>query len=130
MPRYISAICIAMAAALLAAPTTAQVGKELRADDVAFFQQVALGKLDVTPIGIRRDKRCPDIRLCVEADALTVSELVDDGRYRREVLLQLGQPVAVTGGLLVLTDPGAAPKWNGAIRLSRYKLDLLYIPID
>lgn len=132
MARFPFFIVTAIATVSLAFSTTADAQSRgfYRAQDVAFFEQVALGELDVTPIGVLKDKRCPDVRLCTFADEVVISFLVDDGYYRREVVLELNRPVAVDGGLLLLTDTGAAPKWNGAIRLDSYNLDLRYIPLD
>lgn len=134
MHRFPRIALAGLAAALIGTPVYAQAQSQYtgfyRASDVAFFEQVPLGELDVTPINLFIDKRCPDPRLCTFTDRMIISVIVDDGRYRREVVLELGRPVAIEGGLLLLANPGVAPSWNGATPLDRYNLELRYIPIQ
>jgi hypothetical protein len=45
-----------------------------------------------------------------------------------ERVMQLGVPVRVPGGTLVLTGVGAPPATNGAIELERYALSFVFTP--
>lgn len=122
-----AAFAAAITASIVASPATAQSHDYV--DNVAFFERVAVGDLEVTPIGIRRDTRCADIRFCDREDRLIVSVILHDYRGMREVVLELGRPAPVPGGYLLLTDPGTRPALRGAIPLDQYALDLEFIPL-
>lgn len=118
---------------LTAAPAQAQTlsqtqGQSRMAYDVRFFERVAIGPVQITPIGIVRDQRCADPRFCYRPEDMRVSVILHDRRYPYEVVLRLGQAVAVTGGFLVLRDPGTRPRDRGALRLGEYALDIEFIP--
>ena len=131
MRRLGSLVAVILAMLATFAPVQAQVVSTgyYRAANVDFFERVQLGDIEVTPIGVIRDRRCPDIRLCFRDNTLLISVILHDRGTMREVVLELGQPQQVPGGLLVLVDPGARPVRNGAIPLRKYSLDLRYIPI-
>jgi len=110
---------------LAAAPAHAQSSL---ARDVAFFERAQVGPVELTPIGVVRDQRCADPRFCFRPNDMRISVILHDRRYPYEVVLRLGQPVAVPGGALLLLDPGTRPRQRGAIRLDQYALDIQFIP--
>lgn len=112
----------------LAAPAAAQDYDYV--ENVAFFERVVVGGLEVTPFGIRRDTRCADIRFCTREDTLIVSLVLFDYRGKSEIDLEIGRPAAVPGGFLVLRSAGTTPAFRGAIPLRDYALDLEFIPLD
>ncbi|MDA9918400.1 hypothetical protein N9D37_00735 [Erythrobacter sp.] len=97
--------------------------------DVAIFERVAVGDVEITPIGIIEDSRCFDPDLCFRSDRLVVSTILHgyDGRLR-EIPLRLGELTPVNGGALLLTNAGTPPVRNGAIQLKRYSLDIEFVP--
>jgi hypothetical protein len=113
--------------AFAAAPANAQ------SDDVEnlrFFERAAVGPVELTPFGVVRDRRCSDPRFCWRPEDMRVSVILHDQSIPREVVLRLGERTAVPGGYLVLTDPGTRPRSRGALPLSAYALDILFIPLS
>lgn len=97
--------------------------------DIPFFERVRIGSVELTPFGIVRDQRCADPRFCSRPEDMRVSVVLHDRAYPYEVVLPLGRPVEVTGGFLILHDPGTRPRERGALRLSEYALDIEFIPV-
>lgn len=118
----------AAATALLLAPANAQDRRDT-AFDVAFFERVAVGDVEITPFGIVEDTRCLDYRLCFRSDRLVVSAVVHqyDGSWR-EIRLSLDELTPVRRGALLLTNGGTRPVRNGGIPLERYRLDIVFVP--
>ena len=121
-------ITLALSGVVLTSSALAQQDTYDRVYDVAFFERVAVGDVEVTPIGILEESRCHDPELCFRNDRLVVSVILHGYRGMREIPLRLGRPTPVPGGELWLTDAGAAPVRNGAIPLDRYSLDIEYVP--
>jgi hypothetical protein len=121
--RILAVLCAGLS--LAGMPAQAQ---SRTASDVRFFERVAIGPLELTPIGIVRDQRCADPRFCYRPEDMRVSVILHDRRYPYEVVLRLGQAVEVAGGYLVLRDPGTRPRDRGALRLGEYALDIEFIP--
>lgn len=96
--------------------------------DVAFFERVRVGSIELTPFGVVRDQRCADPRFCYRPEDMRVSVVMHDRTYPYEVVLELRRPVEVTGGYLILHDPGTRPRERGALRLEEYALDIEFIP--
>ncbi len=117
---------VALLTAAISAPATAQ---EDYAPDVAFFERVAVGNVEVTPVAIFRDTRCADIRFCTRENTLIISVVLHDYRGLSEVILELDEPAYVPGGFLVLRRAGTRPAARGAIPLSAYRLGLEYVPL-
>lgn len=97
--------------------------------DIPFFERVRIGSVELTPFGIVRDQRCADPRFCYRPEDMRVSVVMHDKAYPYEVVLMLGRPVEVTGGYLILHDPGTRPRERGALSLSEYALDIEFIPV-
>ena len=123
------AVAAGLAAMSLAAPASAQDDYYFTRD-VAFFERVPVGDIEVTPFGVVRDSRCADERFCFREDTLIVSVILHDYGIIQEVVLELNRPAAVPGGYLVLRDAGTRPVRRGAIPLKEYELDLEYVPFD
>ena len=121
-----------VAAATIASSALAQQDTYDQVYQVAFFERVAVGDVEITPIGIIEETRCHDPELCFRGDELIVSAALhlSDGYRERlvEIPLRLGSPTAVPGGELWLTSAGAAPVRNGAIPLDKYSLNIEFVP--
>ena len=100
--------------------------------NVAFFERVTIGDVEITPIGIREESRCHDPVLCFRSDRLIVSAILHtyDGSRERmvEIPLRLDRPTPLPGGELWLTGAGTPPVRNGAIPLGKYSLDIEFVP--
>ena len=100
---------------------------ELVASGVAFFDEVQLGDLVVSPVNIFYDTRCEDPEFCFRNNQFAISVIMftDDGL--QEVILNLFEETRVPGGTLTLTNTGTPPsEQNGAIELEKYQLELVY----
>lgn len=134
-PMRVSMIaCASLALAAFGAPFSASAQSETGlyqaglTHDIAFFERVRVGSVELTPFGVVRDQRCADPRFCYRPEDMRVSVVMHDRAYPYEVVLKLGQPVEVTGGYLILHDPGTRPRERGALPLSEYALDIEFIP--
>ncbi|MEE4200091.1 hypothetical protein [Erythrobacter sp.] len=116
---------------LAAAPVAAQEARQFAADRVTglrFFERAQLGPHELTPFGVVRDQRCADPRFCYRPEDMRISIILHERAIPREVVLRLGQPVAVPGGYYLLRDPGTRPRFRGALSLDEYALDIAFIP--
>lgn len=117
----------ALGALAASAPLAAQ---SFYTDDVAFFERVVVGDVEVTPVAILADRRCGDADLCFRDDRFVVSLVLHDYRGISEVILELDRPAAVPGGYLILRDAGTRPTRRGAQPLANYALDLEFVPFE
>ncbi|MGB3469946.1 MAG: hypothetical protein WBA51_03880 [Erythrobacter sp.] len=115
--------------AIAAATATPAHADTYVTDGVSFFERVSVGSLEVTPVNIFYDDRCTDPRLCFGRNSMIISVVMHTPQGLREVVLRLGQPARVPGGLLLLTKAGTPPSRNGAINLEKYQLELVFIPV-
>ncbi|MEM1197383.1 MAG: hypothetical protein AAGH57_14865 [Pseudomonadota bacterium] len=123
------AACLAAAlgASLLSASPAAASQKPQIANNVAFFERVALGGLEMSAVNIFYDERCVDPEFCFRQDTLVISVVLFTDRGLREVILRLGERARVPGGDLILTSAGTPPSRQGAIALENYRLQLVFI---
>ncbi|MBD2842009.1 hypothetical protein [Erythrobacter rubeus] len=126
MTAFIRSALAMAGAAALAASATAQ-DSYYAVYDVAFFERVAVGEVEITPFGIIEESRCTDRELCRKNDRLIIAAVLHSGTAVREIPLVLGRATRVPGGFLRLTRSGAEPVRYGAIPLGRYSLDIEYI---
>lgn len=99
------------------------------ADNVAMFEVTQMGNdVAVMAIGIIEDSRCADQELCFQTERLAVSAAIADGPQMREVVLELGVPLQLNNGTLLLASTSTLPSDAGAIELADYSLDLIFTP--
>jgi len=80
------------------------------------------GGLDVVPLRIEEDSRCPAGVQCVWAGRVRVAVRIDDRGRRSESVLTLGQPVALEqGGWLSLAAVCPYPRHPEAIAGAAYR---------
>jgi len=116
------------ALASLALPAAADAqGRSDYAYGTRFFERVTVGDVEITPVGVLEDTRCPDPMLCFRRDALLVSAILWDRRGKREIVLRRDGLTPVPGGALLLTQGGTAPALNGATPLADYRLDIVFV---
>ncbi len=130
MRAFLRFLAGAAAGAAILAPASAQDSRDA-VFDVAFFERVAVGEVEITPFGIIEDSRCLDYRLCSRRDRLIIAAVLHrfDGSVR-EVPLRLDELTPVPGGALLLTGAGTPPVRNGAIPLGKYGLDIVFVRTD
>lgn len=98
------------------------------ASNIAFFDDVEIGELSLSPVNIFYDTRCPDPELCFQNDHFAISVIMFTNEGLKEVILELFEDVRVPGGTLTLTSTGTAPSRNGAIELGEYQLEMMFQP--
>lgn len=130
MRHSIKQILAAGAASLMPVSASAQEQRDV-AIDVAFFDRVEVGDVEITPFGIIEDSRCLDYRLCFRRDRLVIAAILHryDGSIR-EIPLRLDELTPVPGGALLLVNSGTPPVRNGAIPLRKYNLDIVFVRFD
>ncbi|MEO1488976.1 MAG: hypothetical protein AAFR88_06015 [Pseudomonadota bacterium] len=122
----------AMAACLSIAPmpASAQIPVDVYyiTSGVRFFERVQVGFVEISAINIFYDERCADPSFCLRSDDMLISVVLHTPEGLTEVVLSLGESVAVPGGRLMLTSAGTPPVDYGAIELNKYALELVYMP--
>lgn len=120
---------IALLAAATCSISAPALGQGDYVPEVGIFERAIVGSIEITPFGILRDTRCPDIRLCTRDGTLIVSAILHDYRGTREVMLERDRPIAVPGGWLVLRGAATPPTLRGAIPVEDYRLDFEFVPL-
>lgn len=117
--------------ALAPAPLLAAPGDDgiQSAAGIGFFEIIELGGMRMSAANIFYDERCIDPALCFTSDDMAISVVVFTDQGLRELVLRLGEPVAVPGGTIIFANPGTPPSRNGAIALERYRLEFVFIPL-
>ncbi len=130
MRHSIKPIIAAIIALAMSASASAQDRRDT-AFDVAIFDRIAIGEVEITPFGIIEDSRCLDYRLCFRRDRLVIAAVLHrfDGSIR-EIPLRLDELTPVPGGALLLVNGGTPPVRNGAIPLRKYNLDIVFVRFD
>lgn len=108
---------------LLAASLAATV------ENVAIFERVAVTEdISVVAFGVIEDTRCKDVSFCFRDDELRIAAVLAWRGREYEVVLDWDRPLRVGDGQLYLTSAGTPANPNGAIRLKKYRLKLVYVP--
>ncbi len=113
---------------ILAAPLAAS-DRDSAGTDIRIFERVQItDTVAVTAFGIVEDSRCGASAFCGQWNRLIVAAVISDTGRPREVSLQLGTPVPVSGGSLILRSTDTPGSNNGAIPLRKYRLNFAFIP--
>jgi hypothetical protein len=89
----------------------------------AFGQPVRINQMVLRPVAIVQDSRCPANVNCVWAGQLTV-EFATAGRDR--IRLEMGKPLAIAGGRLVLLGANPEPIAGKPIPPQSYRFRLRF----
>ncbi len=129
MRLALSAVLLSLAPPLAAqsvAVATSSGGAHSRSSvsvTAAFGRTVRINSLKLRPVAIVQDSRCPRDVQCVWAGQL----IVDFERAgRKRLRLELGKPVAVTGGRLTLIGASPQPVAGLALPPHRYRFQLRF----
>ncbi|WFL76886.1 hypothetical protein P7228_12920 [Altererythrobacter arenosus] len=97
--------------------------------DTAIFERVEVAdELVVTTFGVIEDSRCNSPRLCFDDDRLIVAAIVRYQGREREYAIELGAPIYLDDGVLLLAGTATPPREGGAIHLKDYRLDWAFEP--
>lgn len=86
------------------------------------------GPVNLTPISVDEDSRCPTGVQCIWAGTVRVKVLVEPAGANHAVFATLGQPLGVDGGTLLLE--GVTPQRISTAKTppSHYRFTLRYTP--
>jgi hypothetical protein len=84
------------------------------------------GPVDLTPIGVDEDSRCPAGTQCIWAGQVRVKVLVEPAGADHAVIATLGQPLAIDGGTLLIEGVMPARGSTAPIPPSHYSFAIRY----
>jgi hypothetical protein len=84
------------------------------------------GGLDVIPLRVEEDSRCPANVQCIQAGTVRLAVRIDARGARSDSVLTLGTPVPLAGGLLTLATVCPFPVHPGAIARGSYRFTFTY----
>lgn len=93
---------------------------------LALGQTARIGPVQVTPLSVLEDSRCPRGVQCVWAGRVRIDARVD--RVRRELVL--GQAAVVSGGRLELVEVAPAKLADATIRPRDYRFRFMFTSSD
>ena len=86
-----------------------------------------LAGLDVAPVRIEEDSRCPTGVQCIQAGTVRLLVRIEDRSGERESVLTLGKPVALEGGgWLALAAVCPYPRHPGRIAAGDYRFTFAF----
>lgn len=84
------------------------------------------GPVNLTPVSVDEDSRCPVGTQCIWAGQVRVKVLVEPAGANYTVFATLGQPMGVDGGTLLIEDVTPARTSTGQIPPSNYHFTIRY----
>ena len=85
------------------------------------METARLAAVDVTPIAVVEDSRCPIGVQCIQAGTVRIRARVTQNGGTRDVTLSLGEPLVVEGGELSLVRVCPYPVYRSPIRPNDYR---------
>jgi len=85
-----------------------------------------LGPVDLTPVSVDQDSRCPVGTQCIWAGTVALKVLVEPAGANHAVFATLGQPTGVDGGTLLLEAVTPQRTSTGQIPPSHYSFTIRY----
>ena len=96
-------------------------------DSVGLGEQARFVGLDVVPLRVEEDSRCPTGVQCIQAGTVRLVVRLEDRRGRREATLTLGKPIALAaGGWLGLAAVCPYPRHPERIARDAYRFTLAF----
>ena len=86
------------------------------------------GPVNLTPINVDEDSRCPIGTQCIWAGQVRVKVLVEPAGANHTVFATLGQPMGVDGGALLVENVSPDRLSTGPIPPSHYRVTIRYTP--
>ncbi len=84
------------------------------------------GPVDLTPVNVDQDSRCPVGTQCIWAGTVALKVLVEPAGANHAVFATLGQPMGVDGGTLLLEAVTPQRTSTGQIPPSHYRFTIRY----
>jgi hypothetical protein len=128
MPMMKASAALALAALPLAGCATLFGSGRASVHTLALGQTGDFGPVDLTPISVDEDSRCPTAVQCVWAGQVRLKVLVEPAGANHAVFATLGQPLGVDGGTLLLEQVNPQRGSTAQIPPSHYSFTLRYTP--
>ena len=126
MPMLRNSAALALAALPLTACATLFGGGESAVHTLKLGQTGDYGPVNLTPIGIDEDSRCPVGTQCIWAGQVKVKVLVEPAGANHAVFATLGQPMGVDGGTLLVEEVMPQRHSTAPTPPSHYRVTLRY----
>jgi hypothetical protein len=128
MPMIRNSAAFALAALPLAGCATFFGAHVSAVHTLKLGQSGNYGPVDLTPISIDEDSRCPIRTQCIWAGQVRVKVLVEPAGADHAVFATLGQPMGVDGGTLLIENVSPARTSTREIPPSHYAITIRYTP--
>jgi hypothetical protein len=128
MPMFKASAALALAALPLAGCATLFGTGEASVHTLALGQSGDFGPVNLTPISVDEDSRCPATVQCIWAGTVRAKVLVEPAGADHAVFATLGQPLGVDGGTLLLEQVTPQRGSTAQIPPSHYSFTLRYTP--
>ena len=92
--------------------------------EVRLMETARLATVEVTPIAVVEDSRCPIGVQCIQAGTVRIRARVTQSGGTRDVTLSLGEPLVVGGGELSLVRVCPYPVYRSPIAPNDYRFSL------
>ena len=109
--------------ALAGCVTAADPGDRALAE-VQLMDTARLAAIEVTPIAVVEDSRCPIGVQCIQAGTVRILARVTQNGGTRDMTLSLGEPLAVDSGRLTLVRVCPYPVYRSPIEPNDYRFSL------
>jgi hypothetical protein len=129
MPMIRASAALALAALPLAGCATLFGSGQASVHTLALGQTGDFGPVNLTPISVDEDSRCPSGVQCIWAGQVRAKVLVEPAGADHAVFATLGQPLGVDGGTLLLEQVTPGRTSTAQIPPSHYSFTLRYTPV-
>ena len=119
---------LAFAALPLAGCATLFGSSQASVHTLALGQTGDFGPVNLTPINVDEDSRCPVGTQCIWAGQVRVKVLVEPAGADHSVFAVMGQPLAVDGGTLLIEQVTPARTSTRQVPPNHYHITLRYTP--
>jgi predicted small secreted protein len=128
MPMMKAPAALLLASLPLAGCATLFGQGESAVHHLALGQTGDFGPVNLTPISVDEDSRCPASVQCIWAGQVRVKVLVEPAGANHAVFATLGQPLGVDGGTLLVEQVTPQRTSTAQIPPSHYSFTLRYTP--
>lgn len=91
---------------------------------VAYDETAHIGRLQVTPLDMVEDSRCPEGVECIWAGRVRLKVVLVEGGQRSEPVLTMNEPLITSGGALILIATHPYPSVTAKYAKSAYRFTL------
>jgi hypothetical protein len=128
MPMMKTSAALVLAALPLAGCATLFGPGESSVHELKLGETGDFGPVNLTPISVDQDSRCPVNTQCIWAGTVRLKVLVEPAGVNHSVFATLGQPMGVDGGTLLLEHVTPQRTSTAQIPPNHYSFTIRYTP--